>query len=266
MRDLNLEELELIVGTGDTTGIVSIPVTGHAPTPPSPPPITIPPWGPPPAVPEPPPPPPPEQCETAQAAQDRVDQNKIKTDEGYTNHGVQPTSKSGLTIGNGIDLQSKDATWLANANISAASQKVLAPFAGAAPADVPGLLSKYGSPVVPDADLALMYNKAYSEIYQHVTATYNAASTASGFGIPFTQLPAAAQTAIMDLGYQTPNLAKYPNFWSDITSGQWDAAINELQNWSGPGNTSPRKSELADLLQQAVNAGLLPGAASGKCN
>lgn len=265
MRELSLEELELIVGTGTTTGeITRIPVTGYPPTSSSFPPewgapsSSTPSSGPVSVAPSP-------NCEPVYSNQDRVDQNHIKQDEGYTNTGVQPTSNSGLTIGNGIDLKSKDTNWLASAGISQSALNVLSPFAHAAPSTIPSLFATYGHPYVGDADLTLLYNKAYSENHQIVTSAYNAATANNGFAIQFNQLPAAAQTVIMDMGYQTPYLSTYPNFWTYITNGEWAAAANELRNWSGPGQTSPRKSALADMLDQAITSGQLPAISSGKC-
>ena len=265
MRELSLEELELIVGTGTTTGeITRIPVTGYPPS------STFPPeWGAPSSsvpsagpymatTPSP-------NCEPVYPSQDRVDQSRIKRDEGYTNTGVQPTSASGLTIGNGVDLTYKDVNWLASAGISQAALNELSPFAHAAPSPIPSLFAKYGHPYVSDPDLALMYTKAYSDNYHIVTSTYTAATASNGFGSQFTQLPAAAQTVIMDRGYQTPYLSTYHNFWMYITNGEWAAAAYELRNWGGPGKTSQRKSALADTLDQAITSGQLPAISSGKC-
>jgi hypothetical protein len=265
LRELSLEELELIVGTGTTTGeITRIPVTGYPPSSSFPPEWAAPSSSVPSAGPDVAPAPSP-NCEPVYSSQDRVDQDHIKQDEKSTNIGVQPTSNSGLTIGYGIDLKSKDVNWLTSAGISQAAVNVLSPFAHAAPSTIPSLFATYGHPYVGDPDLALMYNKAYSENYQLVTSAYNAATASNGFAIQFTQLPAAAQTVIMDMGYQTPNLSTYHNFWTYITNGEWAAAAYELRNWSGPGQTSPRKSALADMLDQAITSGQLPAISSGKC-
>ena len=265
MRELSIEELELIVGTGTTTGeITRVPVPGHPPSSSFPPEWGAPSSQSPSAGPETPVTSSP-NCEPVYANQDRVDQDKIKHDEGFTNTGVQPSSNSGLTIGYGVDLKSKDVNWLASAGISQAALNVLSPFAHAAPSSIPSLFATYGHPYVGNADLALMYNKAYTENYNLVTSAYNAATASNGFAIQFNQLPAAAQTVIMDMGYQTPSLSNYPNFWTYITNGEWAAAANELRNWSGPGQTSDRKSSLADLLDQAITSGQLPAISSGKC-
>jgi GH24 family phage-related lysozyme (muramidase) len=98
-----------------------------------------------------------------------------------------------------------------------------------------------------------------------VSASFDAASTVAKFD----ELPAEAQTVIVDVAY--PNgphlLSSAPSFWSQVTSGNWNGAVNELNNWFGPGSTNSRYQGDAALLQSAISASTLPGdTTGGKCN
>lgn len=125
------------------------------------------------------------------------------------------------------------------------------------PPDVPAAFTKYGHPTLSDSDMTALWNKAYPEHVATVSNYYNNATAANGFGVQLNQLRAAAQTVIIDMGYMHPNLPTWPNSWQQITTGNWD----------GPGQTSQRKQDLANILQNAINARQLPAnAGSTKCN
>ena len=101
-------------------------------------------------------------------------------------------------------------------------------------------------------------------IMDPLIAKYNAASS-----VPFDQLPPEAQTVIADVAYQYgPNLdlpaidGGTPKFWGMVTQQNWQAAVNELNNF-GDGSQSRRESE-ATLLQKCIppttQGGRTPGA------
>ena len=88
-----------------------------------------------------------------------------------------------------------------------------------------------------------------------IAAKYDAISTVGRFNT----LPPRTQTAIADVFYQygTKNPAKAaPNFFSQVTSGDWAGAYKNLQDF-GDDYASRRRDEAA-LLQQDIEAGLLP--------
>lgn len=258
MRELCLEELELIAGTFDTTQ--RVPVTGHYPS------YSPSTYFPPPSgggggggdTPS---------CQTAQAPADRVDQSVLKspTHEGNSNPANHPTNNSGLTIGYGVDLKSKSAEWLSSSGITPSLYNQLAPYAGLSGSIVDQMLAS-GSPITAsNSDIDLLYNKAYAENYAQATNLYNQAEAANSLNLSFTQLPAALQTVIMDVGYQTPQISAYPNFFQDITNGQWDAAATELQNFYGAGSTTARFLDDAALIRAAISSGTIPPSTTGPC-
>jgi GH24 family phage-related lysozyme (muramidase) len=100
---------------------------------------------------------------------------------------------------------------------------------------------------------------------QKLAATYNADEQT---GQTFYELPAGVQTAITDLAYQYgdgTNLAtRTPTYWNDVITGDWSAAVNELNNF---GDHFPTRRGLeAKLIQNDIDAGAVPDDSSqGKC-
>jgi hypothetical protein len=95
----------------------------------------------------------------------------------------------------------------------------------------------------------------FNSFYNAVARNYNAAAAP---GLRFQGLPGEAQTAIVDLAHQygTNLAAATPNFWRQITTGQWQEAYNNLMNFGD--DYSPRRQAEAGLLLNAINAGTLP--------
>ncbi|WP_117035089.1 pesticin C-terminus-like muramidase [Klebsiella pneumoniae] len=56
--------------------------------------------------------------------------------------------------------------------------------------------------------------------------------------------------------YGTNLASATPNFWSQVTNGQWQEAINNLNNF-GDAYPTRRRSEAA-LIQSDLDAGKLP--------
>ena len=82
----------------------------------------------------------------------------------------------------------------------------------------------------------------------------------------FTDLPTQAQTVLGDLQYNLPGGVENgaPNLWQQVTTGNWQGAIDNLMGTNGQppfSNKAPlnnRAMANGTLLQQALNAGTLP--------
>lgn len=77
-------------------------------------------------------------------------------------------------------------------------------------------------------------------------------------GLDFLSLSGGVQTAIVDLSYQygTGLSTAAPNFWNDVTTGNWTAAVNELRDF---GDDYPTRRGLeAGLIQNDLDSGVLP--------
>lgn len=269
MRELSLEELELIAGTSGTgttsrvsssmvppSQIPKVPVVGHLPYPP--PPQTSTSGGPPPPLPP---------CEPMYAPANRVDLNQIAINEGgYKNYGYHPTNNSGLTISAGVDLKFKDTAFLNSSGISQAAKDALTPFLGKYGSDVDTLLATNGKPYISDGDMYLLFNAAATQVYNHISTTYSNAAAANGMNVQFSQLPEGAQTALFDAAYQYWNVAGKSPLWPDATTGKWSNVVQDFLNmYTGPDSTDRHTSD-ASAVQNDINYRQLPDDANSvKC-
>lgn len=276
MRKLTIQELESLAGAGD---VPTVTVTGHPPNctsvsiswPPSTrggpsttsaegtsaqPPVTN----------------QPAECEPVLPDANRIDRSRITSDEGgirttgYTIP-VSVAPLSGVTISAGVDLGYRTTDELRSLGISQAGINAMSPYIGLTGQAAIDQVRASGLPTISASDATILYNGIYNHILSDITAKFNNASVT---GIQFYQLPQEAQTAIMDLAYNTPNLpAKAPTFWRDVTEGNWIAAAWDLDNWKAvPGGytSDDRHRRLAQDLRNAVAFGQLPyNSKAGTC-
>lgn len=186
-----------------------------------------------------------------------VDQQHVVNNEGGIRTDVYVDSKGHYTVGGGIDLTQQTAQSLSNMGVSDSVINQLQSVIGVNPgvgAPAPGInLSQ--------ANAQSMTTSVMTSYFNNTGQQYNSASSVGNFS----NLPTEAQTAIADLAYNMGNLANAaPNFWSQVTSGNWQAAINNLTGTNGqpPFSNSPGLNNRAagdgQLLQRALNAGTLP--------
>lgn len=220
-----------------------------------------------------PPPPGQDHCFTPQDAEDRANTNYIFANEGgiHTTGYTLPAASnpnSGVVIGAGVDLSKQSASLLQSLGIPQAVINTVSPFLG--PNGPTGqaavnAVAAHGKPVLTTDQAKSLSVALRNSTYATVASNFNAASSVA----QFQQLPGDAQTVILDVAYPNgPYLSSSaPTFWGQVTSGNWTAAINELQHWYGDGSSNPRYQGDADLLQQSVDAGVLPkDTTGGKCN
>ncbi len=170
----------------------------------------------------------------------------------YVLRPVQQFPASGITVGAGVDLGQQSARELLYLGVSSELVTKLTPYLGLKGAAAQAFLNKQSLTLTPqEAD------ELDSAIQQHdaeVTASlYDKATGGRNFG----NLPSQAQTVIEDVHYVYGNLpTRTPNFWTDVTTGQWAKAVTELQNFNDSIH-QPRLTDDAKLLQQAIDQGLL---------
>lgn len=279
MRPLTVKEVELIMGTNAST----TPLTGTSVT------ATVPPTGgggggnpggggdgnggsggdggsggggggttPPPAQPH---------CYTPLDNLDRVDSSHIYANEDgihTTGYLVAGAPNGGVTIGAGVDLGSQSESGLQNIGIAQGIIDIVKPYLGLKGSVASAYVNAHGFPTLKNTDAISLSLGLLNSTEQTVRARFDAATT----GAQFQELPADAQTVIVDVAYPNgPYLSSSaPSFWSDVTSGNWTATINELNNWYGTNNSNSRYQGDAALLQSAINAATLPSDnANGQC-
>lgn len=189
-----------------------------------------------------------------------VDQNYvIKNEGGIINSVYVPIPGDGYTVGGGVNLSAQSSQGLLNMGADPATVSALSSVIGVYPPD--GSTTAPGITITTDQATALttvVMNTYFNAVGQNYSNTCTFAD--------FTDLPTQAQTALADLQYNLPGgvSSGAPNLWSQVTSGNWQAAINNLTGTNGQPPFSSQASlnnrAIGDgqLLQQALNAGTLP--------
>ncbi len=171
-----------------------------------------------------------------------------------------PRAGDGYTVGIGVNLSAQSQQGLLNMGVDPSVVQALSSVIGVMP---PGNGTAAPGITLTDAQLSNLNTAVTNSYFNAVGLQYNNTSPIANFP----ELPTQAQTAIADLQYNLPGgVAKgAPNLWSQVTSGDWQGAINNLTgtNGAGPFSTSDptlnaRAARDGQLLQQALNAGTLP--------
>lgn len=168
------------------------------------------------------------------------------------NNQGQPFPNSGVTVGYGVDLSGVTVQELQTFSFSQTDINTLQPYLG--------LKGAQANAVAANLVISQSLANELNVMAMDVTAATLAGNFTKATGTIFGSLPTAAQTAILDVAYQMgANLqASAPNFWSDITTHNWSAAVQVLDNFTLVGITGvlPRFTSDATLLQAAINGGL----------
>ena len=186
-----------------------------------------------------------------------VDPNFIRGQEGFRLDGYVPdpqTSRSGVTVGTGVDTGQMSAADIAALDIPQGLKQKLAPYAGRIGQNAVNFLSSH--PLHLTQDEANTLDRVVTQnTIGGVANRFNLAAP----GNSFANLPPAARTVVTDIAYQYgSNLAqRMPNFWSDVTAGRWDSVAQKLRNFGD--RYSTRRNAEADLLQGAMQRGDLGG-------
>ncbi len=161
----------------------------------------------------------------------KIDLNFIKEVEGSVLKGYVPlaaTTKSGVTIGNGVDLGQMSSSELADLPISAPLKKKLMPYVGLRHFDAKAFLKAHPL-MINEHEMTELNTMIGNKILQPLAATYRKET-----GKSFTSLPAAAQTALFSFAYQYgPNFMykeSLKNLWHCFVTGNWVKARATLRS------------------------------------
>lgn len=172
---------------------------------------------------------------------------------------IVPRAGDGYTVGAGVNLSEQTVQGLLDDGVDPSTVDALSSVIGVMPPD--GSTESPGISISSDAATQL------------TTAVMNAYFNATGAAYSddcdfanFTDLPSQAQTAIADLAYNMgPLSSSAPTLWGQITSGNWQGAIDNLTGTNGQPPFSSQDPTLnnraiadGQLLQQAQQAGTLP--------
>jgi len=175
-----------------------------------------------------------------------IDFKFIESLEGFSCKGYVPdpeNSSSGVTIACGFDLGQRSSVELDDA-FSPELADLLKPYAGKRRLDAVNALEE--KPLwVTQVQAEDIYRYSQKQAIERLNTQWNNADTARKFN----ELASSCQTVIASVAFQYGNLAnRTPNFWAQVTSENWLAAINNLNDF-GDKYPTRRKKE-AKYLQE----------------
>ncbi|QDE91854.1 pesticin [Myxococcus xanthus] len=197
--------------------------------------------------------------EVAAATEPDVDWDFIAEQEGRAvQDGYVPDatgSKSGVTVGTGVDLGARDMNDLDRLGLSDALKTKLEPYLGKQGQDAADFLAE--NPLNLTAEEVKELDRAVKgEALDNVVNEYNTEverlNAADGGRRPkFAELPREMQTVIASVGFQYGSLkTATPNFFAQVTEQRWDDAKANLEDF---GDRYPsRRGREADLLGEGI--------------
>jgi hypothetical protein len=158
-------------------------------------------------------------------------------------------SKSGVTVGTGIDLGQMTETQIEALDIPDTLKRKLTPYAGKIKAEAVAYLQTYPLTITEQEAEALDGAIKRREV-QTLVARYDGAIAASA--VKFDALPIEVQTVIASVAFQygTSLDKRTPKFWAAVTSQNWNTTVDVLKNFGD--HYSKRRNQEAALLAKIL--------------
>jgi GH24 family phage-related lysozyme (muramidase) len=165
--------------------------------------------------------------------------------EGSELAGYVPSDNSGVTIGTGVDLSSKDVQGLTKLGVSPETIKLVTPYLGKVGSQAKNYLQQNPLKLAPE-QVQELNSLIFDSSVNALAKKFNASSS-----VKFEDLPPEFQTVLASVNYQygTGALEKM-NFWQQMTNKRYDEALNNLRNFKDKYPT--RRNKEADLFEQGI--------------
>jgi len=168
-----------------------------------------------------------------------VDWDFIRELEGYKLQGYvpedangQPHGNSGVTIVSGLDLSTKDDSYFAGLPDSIIAK--LRPFYGLKGAEADEVA---GNLNLEDSEGVALYEHTKKKELEILKTKWQEKT-----GNSFDDLPMNQATAVASVAFQYGDLeTRTPNFWNQVTTGDWEGAEANLNNFGDDFSTRRRK-------------------------
>ena len=168
----------------------------------------------------------------------------IESLEGFTTTGVVPDplkSKSGVTIGSGVDLGARNVNDLKKLNLPKKLIDKLTPYLGRKRGHALDFVNRRPLDISKE-DARLITNSVREKELDSLAKQWKKAT-----GKDFSELPENKATAVASVAFQYGNLAsETPNYWKQVTSDDWEGAYANLRNFED--RYSGRRNEEAAFL------------------
>lgn len=160
---------------------------------------------------------------------------------GYVPH---PTgSISGVTIASGFDVGQRCVDELDDAFNCGLADK-LSRYAGATGVEAVQLLARYPLQIT-EQECERINEFAHRQALGRLLSIWPRSS------MPFTCLSDECQTVVASVAFQYGDLpTRTPNFWRQVTTGDWPGALRNLRDFKDAYPT--RRNKEADLLEQRM--------------
>jgi len=189
-----------------------------------------------------------------------VDWSFIGEREGRKLDGYVPDadgSKSGVTVGTGVDLGARSGDDIDKLDITDDLKKKLKPYCGKQGKDATDYL-KDNALTINDAEATSLDKAIKAPLMKTLVTDYNAAVDAANAKdsctrVHFDMLPQSVQTAIASANFQYGSLASQtPNYWKQVTEQRWQDAADNLNSFGD--NYKTRRKLEAGLVEDAIKA------------
>ena len=172
----------------------------------------------------------------------------IESLEGFETRGYVPDPKgsnSGVTIGSGVDLGARNIDDLNKLNLPEELVNKLEPYLGKQKTDAKKYLNK--NPLnLSDEEARLVSRAVQSDMANSLARKWKEKT-----GQDFSELSENKATVVASVAFQYGDLAsKTPNFWEQVTSNNWEAALANLRDFEDKYPT--RRNKEADFLSPTL--------------
>ena len=152
----------------------------------------------------------------------------------------KPLGQSGVTVGTGVDLGSKDEEYFEGLDPNLIEK--IEPYLGQKKENAQTLLQI--APLnLSDTEVAQLNRFVKEKELKNLKDKWNRDSD-----IDFDDLPKNKATVVASVYYQYGNkMIRDHNFWNQVTSGNWDAALKNLRNYGD--DYKSRRGREADYLE-----------------
>ena len=179
----------------------------------------------------------------------------IESLEGFTTTGVVPDplkSKSGVTIGSGVDLGARNVNDLKKLNLPKKLIDKLTPYLGRKRGHALDFVNRRPLDISKE-DARLITNSVREKELDSLAKQWK-----KDTGKDFSELPENKATAVASVAFQYGNLAsETPNYWKQVTSDDWEGAYANLRNFEDR-YSGRREKEAAFLGPHKGSEPILP--------
>jgi GH24 family phage-related lysozyme (muramidase) len=181
-----------------------------------------------------------------------IDFKFIQSLEGNETKGYVPdpeNSNSGVTIASGFDLGQTSRRSLQSAFPESLCSKLM-PYVGMKKIKAQEFLKKHPLEVT-QSETELINDFTHSSSSNSLQQSWENSTTFSSFE----DLGDNEQTVIASVHFQYGSLSiKTPNFWKQVTAGDWVQAVANLRNFGD--RYSTRRGKEADILEKSLLKGI----------